>query len=62
MPSLRSEGRIHEHDHADYGLHIVRDTGAGDDPPADDAECANGKCCNVLVLLWRQDICEMILP
>lgn len=62
MPSLRSESWIHEDDHANNGLHIVRDAGAGDDPPPNDAECSDRERRNVLVLLWCEDICEMILP
>lgn len=62
MPPLGSETRIHENDHADNGLHIVRDAGAGDYPPANDAECSHRERRNVLVLLWCKDICEMVLP
>lgn len=48
MPSLGNKVRIDENDHADDGLHIVRDSGAGNDPPADDAECSNGERRDVL--------------
>lgn len=62
MPSLRCESRVHEDDHADDGLDVIRDAGAGDDPPADDAECTNRERCDVLVLFGCKDICKMILP
>ena len=61
MPVLRFILWLDKQDHADDALYVIRDAGAGDDPPAKDADSANREGSESSVLLGSQDVGEVVL-
>ena len=61
MPQFVLVARVRELYHANDGLHIVGDAGAGDDPPSDNTEDADAVSCEALVFLGRDDVGEVVL-
>lgn len=61
MPLLCFETGVHEDNHSYDGLDVVRDSGAGNDPPANDAENSDAESGKSFVFFRRYDVGEVIL-